>query len=1088
MPLSFFEYPPFQRLLLPNGILGWLVWALLILIAIWLVRRFPGRTPVWKRSDWVWFAALMIAVPISIVAVTVRLPAEGALPIPALGSPALGSLLTILAAIPWVLGLARLGTLPGVLLAAFSGLLLGLWDTRSPFTPVEFALVAALLGAMISQNYRARIFDWLRRPLVAGVVISLVYPLIYIATSFFWASSDPITSFDFALSRELWVSAAFAAQLLVGTTGLQLIGSRIPQFAPQTKASQPAPTERSLEARFLFTLGPVVLLAFLTLAALGWWTAGRAAEKLYSERISASVDLAADSVPFLLETGQNLMLQLAEDTTLADASVAEALAILQSHLRAVPYFEQLVLLDSGGNTMVSFPLSESFGVQSDSQEIEAVGLALQGLALQYFTIPTMDESGTIAQLSFIAPVRNSNNQVRAVLLGRTSLRFNPFAQPIVQSLEDINALGGQGLLLDGEGRIAMSPQTVALLQPYNGRTGETPLAYDDTGPDGARRQVRYQPVTGSNWAVVVQWPARLTQQLALNIALPMLAVWLLLAIVAYLLLRYSLRAVTASLQDLVVDTRRIAGGDLKAPLAVKSADEVGRLGAAFEKMRQTLQTRMEEIQRLLTVSQGVSSTLDIRSQIDPILDAALASNASAARLVFRGRGGGQKPTSFGRGEEKKLHKDLDAQMLMLTEKQDRVLLTNPARARLKVDKGVALPAALATFALRNREDHLGVLWLAFEQPQTFEPEHVRYLETLAEQAAKAAASARLYVDASGGRRRLEAMLKASTDLLLLTDEDGQIVFANSAATELFASSDGNLIGTSLTELLHQPELSELVRADTSEDPIEVQIAGRTYEAKYLIVEESDKVLGHALIMRDVSNTKQTENARIESLATLSHDLRDPLELSKGYLSMLGMVGDLNEQQTSYIEKVEHNLENMQRLVGDMLDLERLGSSRGLQLKETLLPPLLQEAIRELEPRARQKKVGFVLSKPDKVAAIEGDATLLQRAFYNLLDNAIRISPREGQVEIQVAYSKNKALVSITDHGAGIAPVDLPKIFDGGQGNRKRTAGLAIVKSVVERHGGHVWADSELGTGSTFYCELPLRDTQETANPRASLTP
>lgn len=1074
MPMSvlFFELPVFQRILLPNGILGWLVWVLLIIITIWLARRFPGRRLAWDRLDWIWLLSLTIAVPVSSIAVTARLPVVGALPIPALGSPAFGQLVPLFAAIPWVLAVARLGTLPGVVLAALSGLMLGFWDTRSPFTPVEFALMAALLGALLGQGYRTRFFDWLRNPLVAGLVISLLYPILYIATSFFWASNDPVASLDFALSRVVGASIGFTGLLLPGVVVLQIVVMRVPGFVSEPAASQPAPTERSLEARFLFTLGPVVLLAFLALAALGWWAAGRAADQLYSERISASVELAADSVPFLLQTGQNLLLQLAGDARLADASRDEALIVLQSHLRAVPYFEQLVLLDTGGNTRVSFPLSEAFGEQSHPQEIEAVGLALQGLALQYFTVPPVEEDGLAAQLVFVAAVRNNNNQVRAVLIGRTSLISNPFAQPIVESLRSINALGGQGLLVDGEGRIVMSPRTAGILQPYSGRKGDVSLAYDDIGPDGARRQVHYEPVTGSNWAVVVQWPARLTQQLALTIALPMLGTLIALAIVAFLLLRLSLRTVTNSLQELVADTKRIAAGDLKAPLTAKSTDEVGRLGAAFEKMRQTLQARMEEIQRLLAVSQGVSSTLDIRSQIDPILDAALASGATSARLVFNGEGR-RMPIGFGRGEETKLHKDLDAQMLTLSQKQNRVLLTNPARVGLEVEKGAKLPAALAAFALRARGKHLGTLWLAFTQPQTFEKDQVRYLETLAEQAAKAAVNAQLYVEASNSRRRFEALMKAEPDPVLLTDENGRIVYANPAAINLFGSDDGNLMGSSLTDLLHQPDLFEMVLSGKGDGTTEATIAGRTYVANYSVIDESGETLGRALTLRDISDSKRTETSRTESLATLSHDLRDPLELTKGYLSMLGMVGDLNDQQTNYLEKIERNIDNMSRLAGDMLDLDRLASSRGLQIEKISLQTLLVEAVRELEPRARQKKIEVVLPEAGKtMPVIEADETLLQRAFYNLLDNAIKVSPREGKIEVRVGYAKDKATVSFRDQGPGIAPLDLAKIFENRE-SRPLPAGLAIVKSVIERHGGRVLVESELGTGSTFRLELPL---------------
>ena len=121
----------------------------------------------------------------------------------------------------------------------------------------------------------------------------------------------------------------------------------------------------------------------------------------------------------------------------------------------------------------------------------------------------------------------------------------------------------------------------------------------------------------------------------------------------------------------------------------------------------------------------------------------------------------------------------------------------------------------------------------------------------------------------------------------------------------------------------------------------------------------------------------------------------------------------------------------------------------------------------------KKKITVLLTgtKNDSVL-IESDAALLKRAFYNLLDNAIKVSPRGAKVDVVIDGAKDPLVVSITDHGPGIAPVDHPKIF--ASGTSGQIAGLAIVKSVIERHRGRVWVESELGTGSTFHCELPLR--------------
>lgn len=1068
MTITFLEGLPFQRLLPPLGTAGWLAWFAFVAAAAWLLWRLRTRQPALGRQQLTWLGGLVILTPILILLVTVRLPADGALPIPALGPPALGPLMPVFIAIPCVLGLIVLGPLPAAALAAWAGLLLAFWDTRSFFTPIEFAILAALFGAGITQNYRTRFYDLARQPLVSAALVALAFPFLYALSSLFWAASDPVSALDFALSRWPWVTVSFGVPLLLAAGTVQIVRLRLPTLGVETAPARPAPSERSLEARLLFSLGPVVLLAFLALGALGWWSAGRAAEQLLGERVQASAEIAADSVPFFLETGQNLIVQLASDDRLADASPSTALAILQEHLRTVPYFEQLVLLDTGGNTIAGYPIADFLGLQPSNDEVAAAALAVQGVSLQFLSVSPLDAANA-AQLSFVASVRNANDQVRAVLVGRTGLSSNPFAQPILQSLQSVTALGGQGILVDGQGRIVMAPSATAIMQPYNGRTSTAALSYEDSAADGSRRFVNYEPVTGSAWAVVTQWPARLSQQLALQIALPILAVLLLLAIVAYFLLRFSLRSVTASLQDLVGETRRIASGDLRAPLTIRSEDEVGRLGAAFETMRQTLQSRVEEIQRLLTVSQGVSSNLDAGAHIQPILDAALASGATAARLVF-GAADGKGLVGFGRGPGQRVQQSLDEQVHELTRKQARVLLTNPARAQLKAAKGAQLPQAVAAFALQSHDEHLGTLWLAYETPQIFAPDAVRYLETLADQAAKAVVNARLYTTASLGRQRLEAVLHSDPDPLLVLDESQRVVFANAAAQQAFAPASGSLVGLAITELIGAQSLAVVLHSSRPQDS-EVQIGQRTYHATASLIQQDSQPLGIVLSLRDTSQAKRADTARTDFLTTLSHDLHDPLDMTRGYLNMLGMVGDLNSQQQGYVQKMEHNLENISRLALNLLDIERVSGLKSLQMQSFSMPELVREVCDDLAARARQKRVEFSLQSGNG-PALQADRTLLQRALHNLVDNAIKFSPREGLIDVKTTYSNGNVKVAITDQGGGIAPLDLPYIFEARQGQRSST-GLAIVKSILERHGGRIWAESELGTGSIFYLELPL---------------
>jgi signal transduction histidine kinase len=1073
MTFTFLDVFPVQRILPPNGTLGWIAWLVLAAAVLWLVWRLREHNVTFTRAHWAWLLGLALLTPLSILVFTLRLPAENVLPIPALGAPALGPVLPVLAAIPWVLALALLGPLPGASLAALSGWLLSSWDTRSPFTPLEFALLAGLLAIALIQPYRTRLFGWLRHPLVAALLLSAFYPILYLVTAFFWASADPFNSLDFALSRLPWVATSVGLPLLVAAGVFQFLRSRVPLFSASQPAGQPAPSERSLEARLLFTLAPIVLLAFLALGVLAWWSAGRTAEQLLGDRALASAELAADSVPFFLETGQNLIMQLAGDSRLADASAADARSLLQNQIRAVPYFEQFVLLDTGGNTLVAFPAAEFSDLEPSQAELEAVSLAIQGMAFQALSVPPASPESTTAQLSFVAAVRNDNGQVRSVLLGRTNLASNPLAQPVLQGLDSVGALGGQGYLLDGEGNIVVAPNATAMLQPYYGRTSSAPLSYEDSGPDGSRRFVNYVPVTGSSWAVVTQWPSRLSQELALELALPILLVLVLLAAAAYVLLRVSLHAITSPLQELIGETRRIAAGDLKAPLSVKGADEVGRLATAFEGMRQALQARVGETQRLLSVSQGLTSSLDVGAHIEPVLEAALAGGAISARLIFSADADGKDLVGFGLGENAADFQALDEQVLRLSRKQRRVLLTNPARAQLKAAKG-ALPQSLAAFALQDSGGQLlGALWLAYDKPQAFKAETVRYLETLADQAAKAAANARLYTAASVGRQRLEAVLQADPEPRLVIDENQRIVFANLALANALKLSVDTAIGKPINEVIPVSQLAAWLRStDAPPASVEVEIAGAPYQAEAIVLKEGPRSLGKLVTLRDLGRSKQVETARADFLSTLSHDLHDPLELTKGYLNMLGMVGDLNEQQAGYVDKIEHGLEHISRLAENLLDSERVSGLKGLQIQSVLPAELIQEACAELGPRARQKKIDFAIQKTQgQVQPLQADRALLQRALYNLLDNAIKFSPRESAVEIKTTYAKDKVTISVTDRGVGIAPLDLPRLFEAKPG--RGSSGLPIVKSIVERHGGRLWAESELGTGSAFYMALPL---------------
>jgi signal transduction histidine kinase len=227
--------------------------------------------------------------------------------------------------------------------------------------------------------------------------------------------------------------------------------------------------------------------------------------------------------------------------------------------------------------------------------------------------------------------------------------------------------------------------------------------------------------------------------------------------------------------------------------------------------------------------------------------------------------------------------------------------------------------------------------------------------------------------------------------------------------------------------------------------------------------------------------------KTEFVSTVSHDLRSPLTLMRGYATMLEMVGTLNEQQQNYVKKIISGVENMARMVNNLLDLGRIEAGVGLQLETVPLPDILEHVTSTLQLQASQKNIELVVEMPkNTMPLIQADQALLQQAMYNLVENAIKYTPQGGRVTARLKIIGDGMHFEVEDTGIGIAPIDQPRLFEkfyrGGQREAREQKGsglgLAIVRSIAERHGGKVWLESQLGKGSTFFLQVPLHQPRE----------
>jgi len=1093
--LTLLEGIPFPA---PPTLTGWFVWLSLLGSVMYLLYQQRLNQSSRGGMNWGLFVSLFVLTALNSLFIGIRLTSAYARPLPVLPADAPGSAMMIFSTIPWMLGGGFLGPLGAAVLGAFSGLLRGVWDYYSIFPILEFAFLGIWFSLNARQRYRTTAYRILRQPLASAILLIPIHTLFYTLSALFtnWGASAPATArLDFAISNAGVVTLAFAGEMLIGGLIAQIISMAFPARWGGQQPALPSPGEKSLETRFLFAVGTFILLLLLTLLVGDWVVAGRAARDLLEDRLSSAAESASQSVPFFLETGQNLAVQLAAEPRLLDATRDELKSIIGSRMQAVPYFDQIIVTDATGqNLLAIYPNIPEDSFDLYQEEENGVLLAQNGVLTQIYAIPATALNEP-SRVSFMVAVVDSSGSVQRILVGRSTLESNPLTLPLIESLDHMSDLGGTGALLDENNRVMYHSDKSQFVPVYNGQPSSSPIFRDSTASDGTRQMEFYQPVRGRPWAIVLTIPAQRAQQLALNIAMPLALMIIVLAVVAMLSLRFGLRVVTGSLQGLAAEANRIAQGNLDNPLQVNGEDEVAQLSRAFEQMRVGLQARLEEINRLLYVSQGVASSLEMQDAVKPVLEAILSTGANSVSVVLSPSilpdTYVELPSRFALGSAQESYAYLDDQILDLVQSQEKLVLPNLTRSReIEFDPAKSQPLALLAVALRHENRYYGVVWAGYEQPRKFADSDVRFVTTLAGQAALAVANAHLYLNVEASRRQLEAIINSSPDPVIVTDHRNRLLIANRAATSALGQGmDDASSGMETEKVVKLKPLLTLLQSTTSEkQSMEVTLGDkRTYFATASPVMMESRQIGRVCIMRDVTHFKELDTMKSEFVATVSHDLRSPLTLMRGYATMLDTVGELNEQQRNYVRKIVSGVENMSRLVNNLLDLGRIEIGVGLQVEYVTVLDIIERATSALQLQASQKNIALNVDLPkDMPHAVEADQALLHQAVYNLVENAIKYTPANGRVTIRTVTKPEHLVFAVEDSGIGIVPEDIPHLFEKFYRGKQREArsqpgsglGLAIVNSIAESHRGRVWVDSAIGKGSTFYLEIPLNQPKE----------
>ncbi len=387
-----------------------------------------------------------------------------------------------------------------------------------------------------------------------------------------------------------------------------------------------------------------------------------------------------------------------------------------------------------------------------------------------------------------------------------------------------------------------------------------------------------------------------------------------------------------------------------------------------------------------------------------------------------------------------------------------------------------------------REDRVvAVITLDSKKLNGFTDAHLDFVQKLATRAGVAIDNARLYEEAIREREKLSHILNNTADMVLVIGMDERIMLINQAALnamQLYANQDYTKRLAS-EAFQHTALWATFQRAKEKGENINEEIVMPNERIFHTNLRRFEDI-GWIIVMHDITPFKEMDRLKGELIATVSHDLKQPLSVMNGYIELMIMQQSVSQQGLNSVHMIRKAMQNMRQLIDDLLDLAKIESGIKLDQHPTQIEQIIQDCLEQVKPAAQNKAITVFNNINDKLPAIMADKSRMRQILINLIGNGVKYTSNEGWVKIGAEIKGSMLRFSIQDNGMGISPEDQIHVFERFYRVRRPETdniegtglGLAIVKSLVEAHGGQITVESKLGEGTTFYLVLPIADTPE----------